>query len=170
MLQLAQNVCRQVFWTHQAHYETCCNMLKTSAGRCFGHTRNTSNIMKHAVTCSKRLPAGVLNIFVIKTDHRRIQVNELRLSFKVNTKTSACRWFWANLKPIFLSFLSWFLIDFLIDFCFKKISFRIKVNSKTRACRGFWAIKNQKNPDLLVASHINQEFQNPIQGFRTCKP
>ena len=144
MLQLAQNVCRQVFWTHQAHYETCCNMLKTSAGRCFGHTRNTSNIMKHAVTCSKRLPAGVLNIFVIKTDHRRIQVNELRLSFKVNTKASACRWFCANLKPVFLSFSSWFLIVFLIEFLHQKNFSRIKVNSKTCACRRFEQLEVKK--------------------------
>ena len=54
----AQNVCLQVFWTHQAHYETCCNLLKTSACKCFGHTRHNMN---HAVTCSKRLPAGVLD-------------------------------------------------------------------------------------------------------------
>ena len=53
-----------------------------------------------------RLPVGVLNIFGYKTDQKRNGVNEMGLSFGVNTKTSACRWFWANLKPIFLSFLS----------------------------------------------------------------
>ena len=52
-----QNTCRQVFWAAHMHHGTCCNLSKTSAGRCFGHTRR---IMKHAVTCSKRLPAGVL--------------------------------------------------------------------------------------------------------------
>ena len=58
MLQLAQNVCRQVFWTQHAHTTTCCNLRKTSAGRCFGHTRH---IIKDAATCAKRLPAGVLD-------------------------------------------------------------------------------------------------------------
>ena len=58
MLWPVQNVCRQMFWTHQSHYGTCCNLLKTSAGRCFGHT---NHIMEHDVTCSKRLPAGVLD-------------------------------------------------------------------------------------------------------------
>ena len=74
-----QNTCRQVFGAAHMHHGTCRNLPKTSAGRCFGHTRrimkhavtcsktsacrcfgHTRHIMKHAVTCSKRLPAGVL--------------------------------------------------------------------------------------------------------------
>ena len=53
----AQNVCRHVFWTHQVHYGTCCNLLKTSAGKYFGYAMY---IMKHVATCSKRLPVGIL--------------------------------------------------------------------------------------------------------------
>ena len=35
VLRARQNVCRQVFWTQQAHTTTCCNLRKTLAGRCF---------------------------------------------------------------------------------------------------------------------------------------
>ena len=121
-----------MFWAAHMHYGTCCDLFKTSADRCFGHT---SHIMEHDVICSKRLPAGVLGtpstpgtqwnmlqhaqnvclqVFwtfsVITTDQKRIKkrngVNEVGLSFGVNTKTSAGRWFWINPKPIFWSIFS----------------------------------------------------------------
>ena len=41
-----------------------------------------------------------------KTDQKRNGVNEMGLSFGVNAKTSAWRWFWANPKPFFWSIFS----------------------------------------------------------------
>ena len=59
ILEPAQTVCRQTFWPRQASYETYWNLLKPSAGRCFGCDRHH---MKHTGTCSKRLPADVLAV------------------------------------------------------------------------------------------------------------
>ena len=146
-----------MFWTHQSHYRTCCNMLKTSATRCFGHT---SHIMEHDVICSKRLPAGVLGtpstpgtqwnmlqhaqnvclqvfwtFFVIKAVQKRNGVNEVGLSFGVNTNTSACSWFWANPKPIFLTIFNSKIVIFLIDFSNENEFSRSGVSTKTCAGR-----------------------------------
>ena len=53
--------------------------------------------------------------------------------------------------------------------CFRKITFLLEL-AQNVCLQSVLDIRHKKNAAHRVTIQINQEFQNPIQGFRTSKP